>query len=94
MRRRTEGHSSSSGLVPSCSREVDGCLEQLPRSQIAPSNISICDSGKLRGNGSSTSIGRWVNESCSSASNASCEAGSDKFIGCSGSPGETAPASL
>ena len=84
MRRRTEGRSSSSGLVSLCSHEVDGCLGRLPRSQVAPSDISIWESGKLGDNGSSTSIGRWVNRSCSSASNAFYEAGSDRFTGCSG----------
>ena len=91
MRRRIEGFSSSSGSVPSCSHEVDGCLERLLRSEVAPSDINICESGNLEGNDSSTSIGHWVNGSLtevngsySSASNAFYEAGSDKFIGCFG----------
>ena len=88
MHHRIEGRSSSFGSFPSCSRKVDGsdgCLGRLLRSQVVPSNIIIYENGKLGGDGSSTSIGRWVNGSGSSTSNASCEIGSDKFTeGCSG----------
>ena len=88
MRCRIEGRSSYSGSFPPCSHEddgSDGCFGPLLHSEVVPSDINICENGKLEGNGSSTSIDRCINESGSSASNASCEAGSDKFRGgCSG----------